>query len=159
MPGTLGERIVAIVLFTITAVVLALAVREASRDHSAAPTANVAALPAEGLVPFRPVTTPTVAPAPTKPKLRPKPAPTRLLLTATGGESWLTARAGSAAGKVLYTGVLPQGRSVSVQAKQLWLRFGGAANLTAQLNGKRLELLPGTYSALISPAGLQQVPG
>ena len=60
---------------------------------------------------------------------------------------------------MLYTGVLTQGSEVDAKAKQLWVRFGGAGNLTAQLNGTPLPLRSGTYNALISTRGLQLVAG
>jgi hypothetical protein len=77
------------------------------------------------------------------------------VLVASGGDSWLSVRTGSIAGKVVYEGILPLGSDVRVTAKQVWVRFGGASNITAELNGKPLELRAGTYNALITPDGLE----
>jgi hypothetical protein len=81
----------------------------------------------------------------------------RLTVIASGGDSWLAIRAGSADGRVLYEGLLAAGSGINVKAPRLWVRFGGASHLTAQLNGKPLPLRGGTYNALISPNGLQPV--
>lgn len=87
-----------------------------------------------------------------KTKTRP---PTRLVLTATGGDTWLDARAGSEGGRVLYVGFVNQGQNLSLSAARIWIRFGGASNVAAELNGEPLSLRPGTYSALITARGLQ----
>lgn len=167
LPQTPFERIFAIALLISALVLIFLIVRETRRpDEPPAKrsAATVAATVAQVLAATSPATTRSTPPE-SVPRPRPaaKPAPkkplTRLLLVASRGSSWLTVRAGSAQGKVLYTGLLPQGGEVDAKGKQLWVRFGGAGNLTAQLNGKPLRLRSGTYNALISRRGLQLVAG
>jgi hypothetical protein len=72
-------------------------------------------------------------------------------------DTWVEIRAGSADGDVLYSGILPQGNAKRFRSKQeqVWASFGAASNLTARLNGNRLQLPPGTYSALVSTNGLK----
>ncbi len=163
MPETPFQRFAAIALLISSALLIVLAVREASGSDklgAAEPIAErvTATSPQEARVTQAEAAPVETAPA-TKPKPRPAPRLTRLQLLASGGDSWLDVRAGSAQGKVLYAGTLPQGGEVDVKAKQLWIRFGGASDLTAELNGKPLELRAGTYNALITPDGLQLVAG
>jgi hypothetical protein len=86
----------------------------------------------------------------------PPPAAARveLLLTASRGDSWLLVRAGSAKGGVVFQGTLAKGRTLTFSRKALWVRFGAAANLDAQLNGRPLQLPNGTVSVVITPHGL-----
>jgi hypothetical protein len=70
-------------------------------------------------------------------------------------DTWVEIRAGSADGDVLYSGILPQGNAKRFRTSKVWASFGAASNLTARLNGNRLQLPPGTYSALISTSGLR----
>jgi len=86
------------------------------------------------------------------------PAVTRLRLTAARGSSWVLVRAGTSGGRVLYSGILNQGQSISVSSGVLWVSFGAAANLDARLNGSELELGTGTFDARIGVRGLFKVP-
>jgi hypothetical protein len=81
-----------------------------------------------------------------------------LRITAPRGSSWVLVRAGTSAGRVLYSGILNQGQTISVRDRLLWVSFGAAANLDAQLNGSPLELGAGTYDARIDRRGLLKVP-
>ena len=78
----------------------------------------------------------------------------RLTLTAIA-DTWVEIRSGSADGEVLYSGVLPQGAEERFRRAHLWASFGAAANLTAHLNGRPLNLPPGTYTALVGAHGLK----
>jgi RodZ C-terminal domain len=82
------------------------------------------------------------------------PAAVRLRLSATRGDSWLEVRSGSSAGTVLFSGTLAHGSTRTFRAPQLWVRFGGASNLDARLNGHALALRFGTYDTLVTPSGL-----
>jgi uncharacterized protein DUF4115 len=104
----------------------------------------------------------TAATAPTRPAAPPGRAAlalARLLLTATRGDTWLAIRSDSAQGKVLFSGVLKDGRTVTAVGRQLWVRVGAAANLDARLNGSALALPSGTFSAIVGKQGLSQLPG
>ena len=82
----------------------------------------------------------------------------RLKLGATA-DTWVEVRSGSAGGNVLYSGILAQGSVKRFRDKKVWVRFGAAANLTARLNGRPLQLPPGTYDALVRARGLRPLGG
>jgi len=160
MPRTGLERVVAVLMLGICAALIILAVKEARKDEPQARPAVTRPGPVVQPVPAPATTTAEVkirVVAPAKSKTRPLLVRTELVLTATGGDSWLAARAGSPQGSVVYLGTLPRGRSVTLNGP-LWLRFGAASNLAAKLNGRALPLAPGTYSVLVSRKGLQRVP-
>ena len=102
--------------------------------------------------------TPVVIPPPPPPvsKLEPRSKPrSTFAFTAARGDSWFQARAGSFGGRVLYEGKLPQGETVRVRSRRLWIRFGGASYIDLSINGERV-LLPafGTYDAVAGPRGV-----
>jgi cytoskeleton protein RodZ len=111
-----------------------------------------------GLVPSpRPpeVTTTSTAPRP-KAGRQGSPALARLVVTAELGSCWLSVRAGSADGRVLYEGTLQEGDSVRFARKRLWVRMGAPWALRARLNGKALRgLPPETGNVLVTPAGVR----
>jgi hypothetical protein len=80
-----------------------------------------------------------------------------LQLSAARSDSWVELRSSSAQGDVLFTGLITLGETRSFRAPRLYARFGNASALDARLNGKRLGLQPGTYSALVTPRGLADV--
>jgi cytoskeleton protein RodZ len=91
--------------------------------------------------------------APTRPELA------RLVVSAALGDSWLVVRAGSNHGKVLFAGVLKQGRSVRLRGARLWVRLGAATNLSVSVNGSPPDAeLYGTLDALVTPSGFRKVP-
>jgi hypothetical protein len=158
MPHTAFERTIALVMLLVAAALVVLALRATRSDDPVS-----AASPA-------PAATPTVAAEPVTTASEATPAPVaspkpvarsvaQLTVVATGGDSWLAVRAGSADGRVLYEGVMTEGSGINVKAQRLWVRFGGASNLTAELNGKPLPLREGTYNAVISPTGLAIISG
>ena len=100
-----------------------------------------------------------------QPKPKPKPRtstkttaapPTRkpaqlatVVLTASRGDCWFQARAGSANGRVLDERVLSRGESISIKGKSIWLTVGAAGNLDVTVNGKAQALSPGTISVVL----------
>jgi hypothetical protein len=84
-----------------------------------------------------PVATPVRHPPPPAP---PKPRLARLRLTASSGACWFEARLGSQAGRLLQTGTLATGQSLSVRGRRLWIRLGDPTVLAATLNGRRVAL-------------------
>jgi hypothetical protein len=89
-------------------------------------------------------------------------APTRrgtavaLTLTASRGESWMEVRNGSKTGRVLYSGVLAQGRTRSFHAARVWVLLGAAGNVDARVDGTSVRLPIGTYSALFDVSGFRR---
>jgi hypothetical protein len=64
-------------------------------------------------------------------------------------------RSVSAQGPVLFEGVLTAGAIRRFAGSRLWLRVGAGANLDARVNGRPLNLLAGTFTALVTPGGLR----
>ncbi len=82
-----------------------------------------------------------------------------LVVTARRGSSLLEVHAGSAAGKLLFQGTLLQGKSVSLEAKRLWISVGTPKSVEAKLNGERVQLGRGARLRvyLATAAGIQRV--
>jgi cytoskeleton protein RodZ len=79
----------------------------------------------------------------------------RLLLVAARGDCWLSVRARSRQGRVLYEGMLREGESLPVVGARLWIRIGAPWNLEAKLNGRALSGLPtSTGNVVVTSAGL-----
>jgi uncharacterized protein DUF4115 len=82
----------------------------------------------------------------------------KLSLTAAR-DTWVEIRSGSASGRILFTGMLGAGTEKTFTAPALWARFGAAADVAAQLNGRTLQLPAGTYNARFTSGGFRQVSG
>jgi len=68
-------------------------------------------------------------------------------------DTWLSVRRTASAAPT-YEGTLRAGDSKTFSGASFHIRFGGAANVSAVLNGKPLALPGGTYSVTIGPSGL-----
>jgi hypothetical protein len=80
--------------------------------------------------------------------------PAALAFVAKGGSVWLSVRAGSAKGKVLYQSTLPAGRQVHFARRRLWVRVGAPWNLALTAAGHRLAVpLHATGDMLVTRAG------
>jgi hypothetical protein len=91
-------------------------------------------------------TEPPPPPPPTQPTL------TSVVITATRGDSWFQARAGSEEGRVLDERVLAQGQSAAFEAQRVWLSVGAAGNVDITVNGKPRAISPGTISLVLTRA-------
>jgi hypothetical protein len=89
----------------------------------------------------QPKTTTSTAPA-----LR----PVTLVVRAVKGDSWMEVRAGSAVGKLLYSGTLERGQAMSFEARRLQLALSEPGNVGVRVNGKRTELPAGTAFVVTS---------
>jgi|GraSoiStandDraft_16_1057320.scaffolds.fasta_scaffold269493_3 cytoskeleton protein RodZ len=97
----------------------------------------------------------------------PAPAPkAHLVLTAVTGNCWLLVRAGSASGRQLYEGTLPQGQQLPFTqgrylVKRLWISAGAPWNLVARVNGKVLAV-PKTHGVsehlIVTPTSITKAP-
>jgi len=91
---------------------------------------------------------PAASPAPTAPvkkaaKPTPAPPPGPLVLRATGGDSWVVVRFGSAHGKLVWQGTLTQGNALKFGlARQLWVGLGKPETIAARVAGERVRLNP-----------------
>jgi hypothetical protein len=74
------------------------------------------------------------------------PAGTRvdLVIHAVGGSSWMEVRAGSMAGRLLYSGTLERGQHKRFHGKTLQLALAEPEYVSVRLNGNRVELPAGT---------------
>lgn len=133
-----GAAACAVAVAAVAGVVLA--VGRGSPAHSARPAAGTLAHRAvrdAGAGVFLP------APAPRDVDLR--------VAAERAGGSWIEARRGSRAGRILFAGVLVPGRRLHLRAPRLWVRFGAAGNLSITQDGK-LVPLRGTYDKLFRPS-------
>ena len=83
----------------------------------------------------------------------PRAAPTLVVVTASRGDSWFSARVGSESGRVLDERVLPQGESVRLQATRIWLTVGAAGNVDVTVNGEPRTIAPGTVELVLTRTG------
>lgn len=90
-----------------------------------------------------------------EPRARPKPRAARtvsaqevaaqtLVISASRGDCWVEARAGSATGPVLYAGTLAIGRTLRFERPKVWLRLGAASNVDLLVNGRAAAVPTGT---------------
>lgn len=86
---------------------------------------------------------------------RRRPSRASLVLHAVRGRSWISARA--ADGRLLYAGVLPEGRRVRLRAPVLWVQVGAPANLDARVNGGRAHPLSPVTLLLVTPRRVRVV--
>ena len=96
-----------------------------------------------------PTTVPTTtASHTTQPKKPPKhvaaPLPTRAVVVASRGNSWLWVRSGGANGPTAYEGTLLQGKTLPVNLKKgaAWIRIGDPTSIEIRLGGKLVRGLP-----------------
>jgi hypothetical protein len=80
---------------------------------------------------------------------RREPQRTVATLRAVRGDSWLSVRVGSAAGRRVFEGVLTRGELVRLQGKVFWLRVGASENVDAAIGSGRRRPLPARASVLL----------
>jgi cytoskeleton protein RodZ len=90
------------------------------------------------------------------PQSKRKRSLTRLVLVAVRGDCWLSVRAGAQDGRVLYEGLLREGKSLRFARERLWVRMGAPWNLAARLNGTAVRDLPAdTGNVFVTRAGIR----
>jgi hypothetical protein len=110
-----------------------------------------------------PTTTPTTTASHTPPKKKPKKhvavaLPSRAVVVASRGNSWLWVRSGSATGPTLYQGTLLHGKTLPVNLKNgpVWIRIGDPPSIDVRLGGKLVHGLPTQVgNVLLTRRGLQ----
>jgi cytoskeletal protein RodZ len=111
---------------------------------------------------------PTEASAAARPRAKPKPAATPApvpaaktdsvaVLSAARGRSWLSVRVGGANGRVLFQGILEQGKTLRFGLKDhLWVRMGRPWLLDIRLGGRMVGGLPTQPTNLVlTPDGAE----
>jgi cytoskeleton protein RodZ len=80
------------------------------------------------------------------------PARGQAVLTVRGsaGGSWMEVRAGTASGRLLYSGTLERGQSQRFEARKLQLALAKPDNVLVRLNGNRVALPAGTAFVVTS---------
>jgi hypothetical protein len=73
-----------------------------------------------------------------------------LVVRAARGGSWMEVRAGSASGRLLYSGTLEAGQSKRFEARRLQLALAEPQNVVVRLNGNRKALPAGTAFVVTS---------
>src|SRR5262245_51815156 len=110
----------------------------------------------------RTTTTPTPPAAHPPPQTKPKKhvvvaLPSRAVVVASRGNSWLWVRSGSASGPTVYEGTLLQGKTLPVNLKSgpVWIRIG-APTVDIRLGGKLVHGLPTQVgNVLLTRRGIQ----
>jgi hypothetical protein len=104
-----------------------------------------------------PSTPPATTATTTSPARKPaQPRAAKLTLLAAKGDCWVEARSGSASGRLLYLGTLPQGRRLTLPKQGVWLRLGAAHNLAGWIGSKPVRNLPrGAATVVATPAGIR----
>ena len=74
-----------------------------------------------------------------------------VVVTATRGDCWLSARAGSETGRVLDERVLLEGESVSVRANRVWLSLGASSNVDVLVDREPRPVPAGTVALVLTP--------
>jgi hypothetical protein len=79
-----------------------------------------------------------------KAKHHPAALPTRAVVVASRGNSWLWVRSSGAAGPTVYEGTLLQGKTLRVNLKSgsVWIRIGDPTSIDIRLGGKLVHGLP-----------------
>jgi cytoskeleton protein RodZ len=82
--------------------------------------------------------------------------PTKLVLTAARGDSFLQVRAGGVTGRLLWEGTLEQGQVQRfLRNRRLWLDLEDPQNLNAKVNGRRVELPSEAAVVRVTPGGIR----
>jgi cytoskeleton protein RodZ len=80
------------------------------------------------------------------------PSLATVVVTASRGDCWISARLGSETGRVLDERILAQGESVTLRGARVWLSIGAAANVDVTVNGQDREIQSGTVAVVLGPA-------
>jgi Domain of unknown function (DUF4115) len=85
------------------------------------------------------------------------PKAIHVILTAARSDSWVEIRRGSSTGRVLFAGVVSEGKSIRVVGRRFWARFGAIGNFDLTVNGRPVHpTFNGTVDALITAAAIRQ---
>jgi hypothetical protein len=79
------------------------------------------------------------------------PSLATVIVTATRGDCWISARLGSESGRVLEERLLAQGESVTLRGARVWMSIGAAANVDVTVNGKDRKIQSGTVALVLGP--------
>ncbi|MHB8643227.1 MAG: helix-turn-helix domain-containing protein [Gaiellaceae bacterium] len=103
--------------------------------------------PVEAAVAAKPVAAAAAAQPTAQPRSAPATTPARELTVSARGRCWISVRAGSQTGRVLYEGILDSGTSMRFTERPLWIRFGAPWNVDVRLDGHAVALPSGRTPA------------
>ena len=97
--------------------------------------------------------------APQDKQAAPSPAqPIHVVLTAARSDSWVQIRRNNSTGRVLYDGVVSEGRSIRFVGPRFWARFGALGNFDLTVDGRPVHpSFSGTVDTVITAATIRQV--
>ncbi|HWN20891.1 MAG TPA: hypothetical protein VNP93_02865 [Gaiellaceae bacterium] len=75
-----------------------------------------------------------------------------VVVRATRGDCWLSARAGSETGRVLDERLLVQGESVRLRARRVWLSLGASSNVDVLVDQELRPVPGGTVAIVLAPS-------
>ena len=75
-----------------------------------------------------------------------------VVVRATRGDCWLSARAGSETGRVLDERLLVQGESVRLRARRVWLSLGASSNVDVLVDQELRPVPSGTVAIVLAPS-------
>jgi Domain of unknown function (DUF4115) len=92
-------------------------------------------------------------------KAAPSPSqPIHVVLTAARSDSWVQIRRNNSTGRVLYDGVVSEGRSIRFVGPRLWARFGALGNFDLTVDGRPVHpSFSGTVDTVITAATIRPV--
>lgn len=73
----------------------------------------------------------------------------RVLIVASGGDCWVSAREGSSRGPALVPRVLHTGETVTLRGRKIWLELGAAGNVNVSVDGKTQPIPTGTTTVVV----------
>jgi cytoskeletal protein RodZ len=156
------RRKVAVLLLGIVAaalVTVGLVIREDSTHRRSGPHA-----PSVGTDSRKSGSAPTPSHAatestPQEKKAAPSPSqPIHVVLTAARSDSWVQIRRNDSTGRVLYDGVVSEGRSIRFVGPRFWARFGALGNFDLTVDGRPVHpSFSGTVDAVITAATIRPV--
>lgn len=75
--------------------------------------------------------------------------PDEVVVAAVRGDCWVSLRRGSAAGEVLFEGLLVRGRRARVRGDRIFVRLGAGENVRVTVGGKPRPVPPGTADMVV----------
>jgi hypothetical protein len=120
------------------------------RDGTVASEAQTEQTPGESVPTLPPPAPPTTTERQQATGTRNSPTARRVtvVVSASRGDCWILARAGSETGRTLEERVLPEGESLRLRAPRIWLSFGASGNVDVTVNGKPREIVSGTVAVV-----------
>lgn len=76
-----------------------------------------------------------------------------VVVAAVGGDCWVSLRRGSAAGDVLFEGLLARGRRARVRGERIFVRLGAGENVRVTVGGETRPVPAGLADVVVEASG------